>query len=68
MRFRMCCKERLSLQEVCTLRHPAANGSCIGKTITRQLSYYDFCVWEVLDVSGRGTAPASPALCVGVVL
>src|SRR6185436_16206769 len=25
------------------------------------------CVWEALDVSGRGTAPAKPALCVGVV-
>ena len=26
------------------------------------------CVWEALDVSGRGTAPAKPALCVGVSL
>jgi CRP-like cAMP-binding protein len=26
------------------------------------------CVWEALDVSGRGTAPAKPALCVGVAL
>ena len=25
------------------------------------------CVWEALDVSGRGTAPAKPALCLGVV-
>jgi hypothetical protein len=25
------------------------------------------CVWEALDVSGRGTAPARPALCLGVV-
>jgi hypothetical protein len=25
------------------------------------------CVWEALDVSGRGTAPAKPALYVGVV-
>jgi hypothetical protein len=24
------------------------------------------CVWEALDVSGRGTAPAKPALYVGV--
>jgi len=25
------------------------------------------CVWEALDVSGRGAAPAKPALYVGVV-
>ena len=25
------------------------------------------CVWEALDVGGRGTAPVKPALCVGVV-
>ena len=25
------------------------------------------CVWEALAVSGRGTAPAKPALCLGVV-
>jgi hypothetical protein len=35
--------------------------------IFSHLSYRVLCVWEALDVSGRGTAPAKPALCVGVV-
>ena len=55
------------MQEVYALRHLATKQCCIVTTNTSAHVVKSMCVWEALDVSGRGTAPAKPALCVGVV-
>jgi hypothetical protein len=53
------------------MRHFTTKGDCIRRSnishLSYHLSYRDCGVWEALDVSGRGTAPAKPALYVGVV-
>jgi len=49
------------------MRHFTTKGDCIRRSNISHLSYRDCGVWEALDVSGRGTAPAKPALYVGVV-